>query len=283
MALNKFRLALIQLAVGTNKQNNLQRAACLIAEASKQGAKIICLPEGFNSPYGVEYFEKYQESIPGETSKMLEKAAKENDVYIIGGSFPELDSGKLYNTSLSYGPDGRLLGKHRKVHLFDIDIPGRITIRESDAMNPGNSLTVIHTDLCKIGVGICYDIRFAAMAMAYAKRGCQLLVYPGAFNMTTGPAHWELLQQARALDNQVYVASISPARDENHSYIIWGHSTVVNPWGKVIATCDHTEQLVYADIDLNYLNDVRQQIPLTKQKRDDLYSLFSYLDEQETV
>ncbi|KAM3836017.1 omega-amidase NIT2-like, partial [Diretmus argenteus] len=107
---------------------------------------------------------------------------------------------------------------------------------------------------------------------------CQLLVYPGAFNMTTGPAHWELLQRGRAVDNQVYVATASPARDEAASYVAWGHSTVVNPWGEVISKAGSEEAVVYADIDLQYLADVRQQIPITAQRRVGLYSVSAVCD-----
>ncbi|TSK42073.1 Omega-amidase NIT2 [Bagarius yarrelli] len=127
--------------------------------------------------------------------------------------------------------------------------------------------------LCKVGVGICYDIRFAELAQIYARKGCQLLVYPGAFNLTTGPAHWELLQRARALDNQVYVATASPARDESASYVAWGYSSVVNPWGEVITKAGSDESVVYADIDLQYLADIRQQIPITTQRRNDIYTV----------
>ncbi|XP_010794877.1 omega-amidase NIT2-like [Notothenia coriiceps] len=140
---------------------------------------------------------------------------------------------------------------------------------------PTPSLCDSPSAFCKVGVGICYDIRFAELAQLYSRQGCQLLVYPGAFNMTTGPAHWELLQRARAVDNQLYVATASPARDESSSYVAWGHSTVVNPWGEVISKAGTEEEVIYADIDLQYLADVRQQIPITAQRRNDLYSVTS--------
>lgn len=204
---------------------------------------------------------------------MLQQLAKECEVYLIGGSIPEQDEGKLFNTCPVFGPDGNLLLKHRKIHLFDIDVPGKIRFQESETLSPGSSLSVFETPLCKVGVGICYDIRFAELAQLYAKKGCQLLVYPGAFNLTTGPAHWELLQRARALDNQVYVATASPARDESASYVAWGYSSVVNPWGEVITKAGSDESVVYADIDLQYLADVRQQIPITTQRRNDIYTV----------
>ncbi|XP_076205909.1 omega-amidase NIT2 isoform X4 [Aptenodytes patagonicus] len=158
-----------------------------------------------------------------------------------------------------------------QVHLFDINIPGKIQFKESETLSPGNSFSMFDTPYCKVGLGICYDIRFAEMAQIYGQKGCQLLIYPGAFNLTTGPAHWELLQRGRAVDNQVYVATVSPARDEKASYVAWGHSTVVNPWGEVIAKAGAEETVIYTDIDLKKLAEIRQQIPILSQKRCDLY------------
>lgn len=270
-----FRLALIQLQVSSIKSDNITRACSLVREAAKQGANIVSLPECFNSPYGTNYFPEYAEKIPGESTKKLSEVAKENSIYLIGGSIPEEDDGKLYNTCAVFGPDGNLLVKHRKIHLFDIDVPGKITFQESKTLSPGDSLSTFDTSYCRVGLGICYDMRFAELAQIYAQRGCQLLVYPGAFNMTTGPAHWELLQRARAVDNQVYVATASPARDEKASYVAWGHSTVVDPWGQVLTKAGTEETILYSDIDLKKLSEIRQQIPILKQKRADLYSVES--------
>lgn len=278
MASSSFRVALIQLAVKASKADNLARAGEQIRKAAANGAKLVCLPECFGFPYGVQYFPKYAESIPGETSEMLSKAAKENGVYLIGGSMSETENGKLYNTCLVYGPKGELLAKHRKLHLFDIDIPGKITFKESDCFTAGSNLTVFDTPYCKVGLGICYDLRFAQLAQLYAKQGCKLLFYPGAFNMTTGPLHWELLQRGRAVDNQVYVASVSPARDEGASYVAWGHSMLVDPLGKVVAATEAGEDIVFGDVDLEHLESVRNQIPITKQKRNDIYDVVNLKD-----
>ncbi|MEE6468312.1 hypothetical protein FKM82_008253 [Ascaphus truei] len=234
---------------------------------------MVALPECFNSPYGTKYFPVYAEKIPGESTQMLSEVAKECGIYLIGGSIPEEDAGKLYNTCTVFGPDGAMLAKHRKIHLFNIDVPGKICFQESETLSPGDSFSVFDTPYCKVGVGICYDLRFAELAQIYTKKGCQLLIYPGAFNMTTGPAHWELLQRARALDNQVYVATVSPARDDKASYVAWGHSTVVNPWGEVIAKANTEETITFTDIDLQYLAEIRQQIPIHSQRRLDLYSV----------
>ncbi|XP_041373451.1 omega-amidase NIT2-like [Gigantopelta aegis] len=270
--MSKFKLALIQMLVGTSKGDNLSRAVKFITEAAKSGAQLVALPECFNSPYGTKYFKEYSEKIPGETSQVLSKAAKENKIFLVGGSYPEEENGKIFNTCPVFGPDGRLIATHRKVHLFDIDVPGKMTFKESEVLSSGNQLTSFQTDFGKIGIGICYDIRFPEMSQSYSQKGCSLLIFPGAFNMTTGPAHWELLQRSRALDNQLYVATVSPARDDTASYVVWGHSTVVNPWGEVIATTDHKETIVYADIDLGYMSEVREHIPVSRQKRNDLYT-----------
>ncbi|CAH1242035.1 NIT2 [Branchiostoma lanceolatum] len=273
MAASKFKIALVQLFVTANKSENLARASKLISQAAGGGANLVALPECFNSPYGTKYFPEYAEKIPGESTNMLAKAAKDNKVFLVGGSIPEEDGGKLYNTSTVFNPEGELIAKFRKVHLFDIDVPGKIRFQESETLSPGSGLVTFDTPYCKVGLAICYDIRFPELAQIYTRRGCKLLLYPGAFNMTTGPAHWELLQRGRALDNQLYVGTISPARDEKASYVAWGHSTLVNPWGEVVAKAGHEEEIVYSDVDLSYVDEVRSSIPTSNQRRADIYKL----------
>jgi len=274
---SSFRLGLIQLAVGANKAANVERACGKVREAVANGANVVSLPECFNSPYGTKYFAEYAEEVPnGDTCRALSEAAKASQVFLIGGSIPERDGDKLYNTLTVWSPEGELLQKHRKMHLFDIDIPGKITFKESEVLSPGNTFSTFDTPYCKVGLGICYDIRFADLAQVYAREfGCKLLVYPGAFNMTTGPLHWELLAKARAIDNQIYVASVSPARDEKADYVAWGHSLVVDPFADVIAKTTHAEDIIYADIDLDQLEERRNQIPVTKQRRTELYQVKS--------
>ncbi|RXG59281.1 Omega-amidase NIT2 [Armadillidium vulgare] len=290
------KLALIQLAVGSSKNENLLRAASKVKEAAEKGANLVALPECFNSPYGnsmysfskyentfvyfyiPEYFEEYAETIPGNSTKTLSDIAKQNKVYIIGGSIPEKENGKLFNTCTVWDPQGNQIAKFQKIHLFDIDIPGGITFKESETLSPGNSLATFEVLGFKVGLGICYDVRFAELAQIYSKMGCHLLVYPGAFNMTTGPLHWELLQRGRAVDNQLYVATVSPARDESASYTAWGHSTVVDPMGEVIATTEEHEDIVYSDLDFEFIEKVRNMIPVTFQRRKDLYEVVNKIN-----
>lgn len=238
----------IQLKVGANKTENVARAINKIREAKSKGAELISLPECFNSPYGSNYFPEYAEPIPGETTNLLSQIAKELKITLIGGTIPERDGDKLYNTATIWGQNGELLAKYRKMHLFDIDIPGEITFKESDSLSAGDNLAMINVKDFKIGIGICYDIRFEELAKLYRKKGCNLLVYPGAFNMKTGPLHWELLARGRSNDNQLYTAVISPARDTEASYVAYGHSLCVDPWGKVLYQADADEEVFVVEM-----------------------------------
>ncbi|KAF9562125.1 carbon-nitrogen hydrolase [Agrocybe pediades] len=290
--LRAFTLALIQLgSIGSNKSDNLRHAQQMILRASHgQGSAkkpdLIVLPECFNSPYGHTHFPKYAEVIgftPGkpydasrsgsETVRMLSSIARQVQSWIIGGSIPERDEGsdKIYNTCTVYNPKGELVAMHRKVHLFDIDIPGKIKFKESETLTGGTTLNSFDAEFGRIGLGICYDIRFPEMAMISARQGCQVLIYPGAFNMTTGPLHWELLQRSRAVGNHVFMAMCSPARDLSAGYHAWGHSMVVDPMGRVLCEAAEGEEIIYVDIDPKVLEETRAGIPVTVQRRFDVY------------
>jgi predicted amidohydrolase len=265
------KLALCQMNVGTEKQENLKNAEKMIREAEKMGADIIVLPEMFNCPYKNEYFDVFKETKNGTTITLIRKLAKELEVYIVAGSIPEDDDGFIYNTSFFIDRFGNIVDFHRKAHLFDIDVPGGITFKESDTLLPGNKSTVVDTEFGKIGIGICYDIRFPEFARKMVLEGAEILIYPAAFNMITGPAHWEITARTRALDNQVYVALCSPARDENGLYVAYGNSIVTDPWGKVIGKLDETEKILMCDIDYKKIEDTRNNLPLLKHRRENLY------------
>ncbi|KAF1851310.1 nitrilase family protein-like protein [Cucurbitaria berberidis CBS 394.84] len=279
------KLALIQLASGADKAHNLSHARTKVLEAAKAGAKLVVLPECFNSPYGTKYFDKYAETLlpspPTEAQApsfhALSKLAKEANVYLVGGSIPERDEGskdekKLYNTSLTFGPNGQLLATHRKVHLFDIDIPGKIKFKESEVLSPGNKITLLDLpEYGKIAIAICYDIRFPELATIAARKGAFLLLYPGAFNLTTGALHWELLARARATDNQVYVGLCSPARDMKAEYNAWGHSMVVDPNAQVLEQLDEKEGTLIQELQAGKIEESRKGVPLYGQRRFDVY------------
>lgn len=269
------RLALLQLKGSSDKAANVANALSKIESAVKEHKpRLITLPECFNCPYGTKYFREYAESIPdGYTSQQLSKAAADHQVYIVGGTIPELgENDRIFNTCTVWGPNGDLLAKHRKMHLFDIDVKGGMRFKESETLSAGNDFTTIVVDGHKIGIGICYDIRFEEMARLYRNEGCEMIIYPAAFNLTTGPLHWELLQRARANDNQLYVVTTSPARDPSADYIAYGHSMIVDPWAKVLKSAGEGEETITADIDFSLVDQVRQQIPIFSQRRLDLYS-----------
>ncbi|THH27621.1 hypothetical protein EUX98_g6562 [Antrodiella citrinella] len=273
-----FTLALVQLGqIGGDKSANLKHAREMVlkaASASGHAKKpdLVVLPECFNSPYGHVHFPEYAEVIgytPGkpfdvassksDSVKMLSAVAKETGKWLLGGTIPERDAvdGKVYNTATVYSPQGELIAIHRK---------------ESETLTGGNTLNHFDTvDFARIGLGICYDVRFPELAMTSARKGCHILIYPSAFNTTTGPLHWELLSRARAVDQQVFFSMCSPAQNLSAGYHAWGHSLIVDPQGTVLAEAKTDEDIIYADIDPQVFTDARTGIPVTRQRRFDVY------------
>jgi len=268
--MSKFKIALCQLDVVDDKDKNLKAAESMIREAALT-ANVIVLPEMFNCPYHAKLFKAYGEYYPGDTTLLLSSLAKELNVVIVGGSIPELDGTAIYNTCYVFNGHGELIGKHRKAHLFDVDIKGKITFKESDTISAGNQVTVVQTEFCKIGLAVCYDVRFPELIRSMTVKGAELIIVPAAFNTTTGPAHWHLLAQMRAVDNQVYFAFVSPARTKTLKYKAYGHSLLCSPWGDVIAEAEEDEAIVYGDVDLAYLEKIRAELPLLRHRKPKLY------------
>ena len=272
--MGNIKIALCQMDIINNKDKNIEKAREMIVKAKQNGAEIAILPEMFNCPYENEKFAKYSEY--GNNSYNLDsisKIAKELEIYVLAGSIPEKQDKDIFNTSYLFDDNGKILGFHRKMHLFDINIKDKIYFKESDTLSSGNEVTVVDTKFGKIGIGICYDIRFPELARSMILKGAEILVYPGAFNLTTGPDHWELLFRARALDNQVFTIGVSPALNEFNSYHAYGHSLVCNPWGKTIAKGSYEEELIIVDIDLDEIIAVREELPVLKNRRTDIYKL----------
>ena len=272
--MNKVRIALCQMNVVDDKKANLKKAGSLIADSADRNADFIVLPEMFNCPYSNDKFVEYGENEHDScTLNTISQLAESYNVYILAGSIPEREGDKLYNTSYLFDKTGSIIVKHRKMHLFDIDVKGRITFKESDVLTAGDDFTIADTDFGRIGIGICYDVRFVELARIMAEKGAEILFYPGAFNQTTGPAHWELLFRSRALDNQVFCIGVAPALNIDASYHSYGHSIAVNPWGEVIAQAGEKEELVICEIDLSEIKKVREELPVLKNKRKDLYEV----------
>ena len=222
----------------------------------------LILPEIFTCPYDNKCFPEFAQSDAGEVYRFLSGLARDRQMYVVGGSVPELDQGRIYNTSYVFDRAGELIAKHRKVHLFDIDVKGGQYFKESDVLSPGEKYTVFDTEFGKMGVCICFDIRFPDLFIRMRDAGVKMVFVPAAFNMTTGPAHWETLFRSRALDQQIFVLGCSPARDESASYVAYGHSILTDPWGSIVTELGAEEGILAARIDLERVESVRQQIPL---------------------
>lgn len=255
------KLALIQMKVSEDRTENLARAR-MLARAGK-GADIIMLPEMFCCEYRRSAFLKYAESEGGEVCAVLSNIAAESGAYLIGGSMPERDGERLYNTCFIYDPSGRRIARHRKVHLFDVDIKGGQRYRESDSFSPGEGITTFDTPFGRFGVCVCFDIRFSQFI--HNMKDIDFLAVPAAFNMTTGPLHWELLFRARAVDEQIFTFGCAPARDDGAGYVSYGNSIAVSPWGRVIACAAEGERVLEVEIDPSEVRQVRAQIPIGKR------------------
>ncbi|MBD5640144.1 carbon-nitrogen hydrolase family protein [Clostridium botulinum] len=275
--MNKLKIALCQIQVQKEKKKNIEKAIEMLTKAKEENCNIAILPEMFNCPYENKYFKPYGEIINeengGETVKAIKKAAKDLNLYIVAGSIPEIEGDKVYNTSMVVDNKGALITKHRKIHLFDIDVKGGVTFKESDTLTAGNKITLFDTPWGKLGVIICYDIRFPELSRIMAFKGAKIIFTPAAFNMTTGPAHWDTLFKSRALDNQVYMVGVAPARNENSNYISYGNSLIASPWGNIVARLGAEENILFSEIDLDYENKIREELPLLRHIRKDIYSL----------
>lgn len=267
-----FKIALCQTKVYIDKNKNLENAIEKIRECARNGAKIISLPEMFNCPYAGENFKIYsEEESNSQTLEALKKICNEEKIYLVAGSIPEIMMGKVYNTLYVIDPRGNIIGKYRKSHLFDINLEKGIKFLESDNITRGDEIKVIETEYCKIGLCICYDIRFPELVRNMTLQGAEVIFAPAAFSSSTGPAHWELLLRSRALDNQVYMAGISPSRDCEGTYKPYANSLVVNPWGEIVARAKEEEEIVYCDIDLEFLKKIRNELPVLKHRRPEIY------------
>ncbi|CAJ1361711.1 unnamed protein product [Effrenium voratum] len=289
---SKFKVGLCQTHVSHDKKESLANAKAAIEEAVKKGAELVVLGEMWSCPYATKYFRDYGERLPlpgqlaGESSpsvKLLCEMAKEHKVWIVGGSLPELEADKVYNTSLVVNPEGGIVARHRKVHLFDIDVAATATraamkFKESDVLTAGETMTLVDLPWCRAGLGICYDSRFPELALAMRAEGAKVMIYPGAFNMTTGPAHYGLLARGRAVDTQSYVVFCSPARSsDKNDYQAWGHSQLVSPWAEVVVEAEHEVGVWVVEVDPAEADRIREQVPTSYQKRGDLYAPYAQL------
>jgi predicted amidohydrolase len=210
------------------------------------------------------------EPVPGPTSDLLAQLARELEIVLVGGSIAERDPNGVQarNTSLVFAADGQLLAGYCKVHLFDIDLPGRVTSRESDWIVPGCDVSVYQTPLGKLGQAICYDLRFPELFRRLSAEGCELIAVPSAFTKTTGRDHWQVLVRARAIENQCFVLAPNQFGQHAPGMTSYGHSMIVDPWGHVLASLvGDSEGFAIAEIDLDLVASVRAQLPALAHRR----------------
>ncbi|KAL7411475.1 carbon-nitrogen hydrolase [Mrakia frigida] len=259
-------------------------------------ADLVMLPEIFNSPTLSSAYGPNSEPIPTPTPSssiapsdlpsidlaptlhMLSSVAKEAGVRILGGSIPEREDGetKIWNTATVWDDQGNLVAKHRKIHLYDVDIPGGITFFESKSLAPGSNITVFETPFGTIATAICYDIRFPDLLSYMMKTNPNICAFllPSAFNLVTGPRDWEILQRIRAIDNQIFVGMCSASRDETADYVSYGHTLVASPLGTIISSptpSDQSECIVRTRIDPALMRQARESLPLWRSSRPDVY------------
>lgn len=268
----KFLAAAVQMLATSDKEANLREAERWIRQAHAQGAQLVVLPEVFNWRSRGADTAANAEPVPGPSTERMSALAAELGLYLLAGSILERADGgnRAFNTSVLLGPGTGILAKYRKLHLFDVDIEGEEPIRESRFRQPGDAVAVADTPLCPMGLSVCYDLRFPELYRRLTERGARIVFVPSVFSTATGPAHWEPLLRARAIENQLYV--IAPDQTGHHpaSMSAYGHSMIVDPWGKVVAKADTEPGIIVAPIDLDYLEEVRRRLPALSHRRGDL-------------
>ncbi len=265
------RVALCQMNAGDEVELNLRVAEELLAEAARGGADLAALPELFVFMGPSARHREVAEPVPGPTSDRLARAAREHRMWVLGGSLLEAAGGRIHNTSLLFDRGGELVARYRKIHLFDVALPGQPPIRESATFAPGEEVVTAGTEFCRVGLSICYDLRFPELYRMLAAQGAEVLFVPSAFTRQTGQAHWEVLLRARAIENQAFVVAPAqwgawgPAEDHRRCY---GNSLVADPWGRVIGRAgDEGTGVSLVDLDLGEVRRVRERLPALSHRR----------------
>ena len=256
------RAAAVQLNSNEDKDRNLAAADRLTRAAAADGATLVVLPEKFNVLGSHEAYRANAETLDGPTVGWARESARELGLDLVAGSFVERREGrdKLGNTSVHVGPDGEIRGVYRKIHMFDVTVDGK-EYRESASQEAGEEIVTSEAEGARLGLTVCYDLRFPELYRILALRGARILTIPAAFTKVTGAAHWDTLVRARAIENQSFVIAadqIGTHPPDNESF---GGSQIVDPWGDVLARAPEEECFVAADLDLSRQDEVRESLP----------------------
>jgi len=265
----KFVAAAVQMLAGDDKQLNLQEARRWVRDAAANGARLVALPEVFIWRGSKKLERQFAEPIPGPSSKALSELARELGIYLLAGSILEAisNSERAYNTSLLFAPSGKQIARYRKIHLFDVDLPNGVSLRESQTRAHGESPEVVKTELGAMGLTVCYDVRFPELYRRLAEQGAELIFVPSAFTAYTGAAHWETLLRARAIENQAYIIAPDQFGKTANSFETHGHSMIIDPWGRIIAELPDGPGVITATIDFDYLAKIRAELPALNHRR----------------
>lgn len=265
------RAAVIQMVSSADVDENLAQAAELLAEAAEDGAELAVLPENF--PFmGMHEQDKValgETDGDGPIQAFLAETARNHRIWIVGGTIPlQADSPEhVRAASLLYDDQGRRMARYDKIHLFDVEIDGDERYCESDSLEAGDEIVVVETPIARIGLSVCYDIRFPELYRNMHHRGVELITVPSAFTARTGRAHWEVLLRARAIENLCYVIAPNQGGTHANGRETWGHSMIIDPWGQVQAEVDYGAGLACADLDLEQLGQLRQRFPALSHRR----------------
>ncbi|NWR81889.1 NIT1 amidase, partial [Centropus unirufus] len=271
-------VAVAQVTSTPDKEQNFAACAGLVRAAAERGASLVFLPEAFDF-IGRDAAQTLSmaEPLDGDLMGRYARLARDCGVWLSLGGFHErgqdwATTQRIYNCHVVLGHDGRLVATYRKAHLCDVELQGRVSMRESSFTNPGTELVApVSTPVGKLGLSVCYDLRFPELSLALRRAGAEILTFPSAFTVPTGSAHWEVLLRARAIETQCYVVAAAQTGQNHERRVSYGHALVVDPWGAVVAQCHEGPGLCYAEIDLPYLHRVRQEIPVFGHRRPDLY------------
>jgi len=266
-------VAAIQMNSQDNKEKNVQSAENLIDNAAEKGAKLVVLPEMFNYLGPGEQKLVEAEKIPGPTTQRMMDKATQHGMFVIAGSILEISPApdKVYNTSVFINPEGQIIAKYRKIHLFDVVVEGQTPYEESAGVIPGEEIVTAVTNFGTVGLSVCYDLRFPELYCALSNRGSRIISIPAAFTLHTGLAHWEVLIRARAIENSSYVIAAGQVGSHPVNRECFGNSMIVDPWGTVVARAPNRESVVIAEVDLDYLDKVRKNLPSITHRRREVY------------
>lgn len=249
---------------------NLDEAETFLRWSAERGADLCVLPEMFQTPYELEVMKSRAEPLAGPSVRRIGALAGELGLWVVAGSVAEQRDGCTANTAVVFSDAGEIRGVHRKIHLFDVSLPS-VQVRESSLFEPGDRPLVVDTPFCRLGVAICYDVRFPAVFGFFEERGVEVVAVPAAFSRTTGEAHWDIVMRSRAIDYQVYLAAACPSPNTDSSYVAYGHSLIADPWGTVLARAGEGREFIEAHCAAETLARVRSELPLLVHRRPDLY------------